>query len=75
MDIIEARQAKQEIIDYCYATDKNVNVVLNGLLHFQGKYLNKFHDSIDHHQFEDAMLYDQLVKQTKVLYDEKLQEH
>lgn len=75
MNIIQAEQAKQEMIDYCFATDKNLNVVLNGLNHFQAKYLNRFLSALEDHNYEDAMAYDVLVDQAKDLYNDKVKEH
>ena len=65
----------QEMKDFCYATDKNANVVLSGLLHYQAKYLNKFKNALDDHDIEAATDYDELVQQAKKLYNEKVKEH
>lgn len=72
MDILKA---KQEMKDFCYATDRNSNVVLSGLLHFEAKYLNKFKNALDKHDWEAATSYDELVNQAKNLYNEKVKEH
>ena len=65
----------QEMKDFCYATDRDANVVLSGLLHFQAKYLNKFLSALDKHDFEAVTDYDELVQQAKKLYNEKVKEH